>query len=125
MPVCVLNVTKETIKIHSRQTLGLFTEISDGDVLVSSVTDPVKVESTRENPVTQVTLDSQLTADQKAKLLKLLNKLRGVFARPGNEGCSTTVTHRIPLVDETPVMRSWQVPTLWRAEVNREIKRLD
>ena len=56
VPVCVVNVTKETIKIHSRQTLAEFTEISDGDVLVSSVTDPVKVESTRENPVAQVTV---------------------------------------------------------------------
>ena len=67
VPVRVLNVTKETIKIHSRQTLGEFTEISDGDVLVSSVTDPVKVESTHENPVTQVTVDSQLTANQKLR----------------------------------------------------------
>ena len=80
--------------------------------------------SKRENPVSQVTVDSQLTADQNAKLLKLLNKHRSVFAGPGNEGRSTTVTHRIPLVDETPIMRSRRVPIAWRAEVNREIKRL-
>ena len=110
-----MNITKETIKILSLQTLGEFTEILDGDVLVCSVTEPVKAESKRENPVTQVLVDSQLTADQNAKLLKLQNKHRVVFAGPGKEERSTTLIHRIPSVDNTPVMRSRRVATAWRA----------
>ena len=96
VPVRVLNVTKETINILSLQTLGEFTQILDGDVLVCSVTEQVKVESKRENPVTQVLVDSLLTADQNAKLLKLQNKHRVVFAGPDSERRSKTVTHRIP-----------------------------
>ena len=53
-----------------------------------------------EDPLSRVTIDDQLTAGQKGQLWELLEKHRLVFAGPGNEGRTTTVKHRIPLLDE-------------------------
>ena len=80
--------------------------------------------SEHKDPLSRVTIDDQLTADQRVQPWELLEKHRLVFAGPGNEGRTTTVTHRIPLLDETPITRSRKVSTAWRAEVNRGVKRM-
>ena len=93
VPVRVLNITNETIKIHNHKTLGEFTEISNEDVLVSTVTEPAVGRSEYEDLLSRVNIDDQLTASQKVQLWELLKKHRLVFAGPENEGRTTTCTH--------------------------------
>ena len=120
----VLKVTTETIKIHRNQTLGEFTEIANDEVLSGAISGPVLTESDKPDPLAHITINDDLTVAQRSQLLELLQKYKLVFASPGNEGHTTTVTHRTPLLDGTPIVRTRRVPYAWRDEVNTEIGRM-
>ena len=120
----VLNVTTETIKIHRKQTLGEFTEIANDEVLPGTTPVRVLTESDKPDPLAHITINDDLKVAQRSQLLELLQEYKLVSASSGNEGHTTTGTHRIPLLDRTPIVRTRRVPYAWRDEVNTEIGRM-
>ena len=104
--------------------MGEFTEIANDEVLSGATPGQVLTESDKPDPLAHIAINDDLTVAQRSQLLELLQEYKLVFASPGNEGHTTTVTHRIPLLDGTSIVRTRRVPYAWRHEVNTEIGRM-
>eukprot|EP00118_Oscarella_pearsei_P022187 m.253195 g.253195 ORF g.253195 m.253195 type:complete len:502 (+) comp40368_c2_seq9:3206-4711(+) len=122
VPVRVLNITDDPIRVHRGQHLAEFTEAS---VLgIDGQQAPYKQDD-RLGPESECEISDSLTVDERRRLKELLKEYQQLFACPGNGGRVECVEHTIPLVSEDPVTcRPRRLPTHWKDEVEAEVQRL-
>ncbi|XP_076847994.1 uncharacterized protein LOC143493459 [Brachyhypopomus gauderio] len=114
--VPVVNVGCTDVVLYPRTRLGLLSTVS----IVSLPRDVVEVHSVTANPsspspalsveerIGAVDL-SPLSAEEQAEVRALLVKYSSVFsAHEGDLGCTTLISHEIPLLDQTPVRQRYR-----------------
>lgn len=118
MYIPVVNVGSADVLLYPRTPLGTVSQahlvsLPEGITEVKEVTATVSslVNVAGQDPIDAVDLSS-LSFDDQAQVKALLLKYRSVFAtHEGDLGCTTLISHEIPLLDDVPVRQRYrQIP---------------
>ena len=123
VPVRVLNISGNSVKIHKGQSVAEFTEATvAGDERRQGAT---RSSATPYDPIIETTLGDSLSVEERQRLESLLRQYRNVLAYPGNDGHDTDIEHTIPWTMDDPIVcRPIRLPTQLKAEVETEVQNL-
>ena len=91
IPICVVNLSDNPIKLHWERTVALSTIIPNGSTVQLNTLS--EQEKQNYDPVPDVQLGKDLTVNQTGQLKKLSRENNDVFDFPGNEGFTQTIEH--------------------------------
>ena len=124
--VSVLNVSDNEVTINGRKTLGY---VHDKDEMIgcvpSDAINEISASQTGNTHLAGATFGKNLSDDEKARLMAVVEKHSDVFARNPKKPKQTSVIHPI-VTDETMPVKSryYRVPVAWEQEVNKQIQEM-
>ena len=102
----VLNYSESSVKLHKGEALGMLYEpdkiFDDADI--NAVVNSTRSETLSDEVLNKFSMNKELSAEQRQKLLSLLNKYADVISKNSQDlGRTNVIEHRIDTGDHSPI----------------------
>ena len=130
MSLPVTNTSDHAITIQADKvilSLEPILNVTDGqNVRCQSTTCSIQVDKEKEDLIKQLSAMTKLEGEQRKQFENLLAQYPDLFAQHDNDlGHTTLVTHKMPLVDETPIKQKvCRIPHGMFEEVKKQIEQM-